>query len=1606
MASVDERVVRMEFDNASFQRKVDQTIASLGQLDKAMKMEGAQKGLQSVSDTASKFSLGGIIDSVKNVGAGFLGLATIGITALSNLTNKAVDAGIKIVKSLALDPVMDGFKEYEMNMNSIQTILANTGGKSTLGDVNKALDQLNTYADKTIYNFGQMTKNIGTFTAAGVDLNTSVASIKGIANLAAISGSSADQASTAMYQLSQAIASGTLKLQDWNSVVNAGMGGKVFQNALFESGKAMKTLKGVPMGETFDQWTKKGNSFRESLKDGWITGDVLTTTLKGISGEMTDAQLAAQGFSKEQIKSLQALGKTGVEAATKVRTATQLFSTVKESIGSGWAQSFRIILGDFDAATKLFTGMSNAIGKVVGKMSDARNNLLQGWADLGGRTLLIKSLGQMLSNIGAILKPIGQAFRDLFPPMTAKGLMDLTKSFSDLMIKMKPSEQTIGNIKRIFEGLFSILRIGWDILKGGVTVIANLVGAVTGLGSGPALAGVANIMDFFTKLQKNVLSSDNIKKFFSGLGEAIKTVAALITDLKDKVVSFFKGGGVGAAADKVTPSIDRVSSRFESLKNTLAKIGGVWDPFLNAMKKVGSALETVWQAIAGFFKKLWKGISDALGPGAFNQILDAINVGLLGAITGLLYKFLKGGININFAQGLMESITGMFDQLTGVLQSMQTKIKAEALQKIAISIGILTASVLVLSMIDSAKLTKALSAMAVGFGELMGAFAILNQISSGPKGAASFAAISAGMIIMSSAVLILAGSVKTLGGMDWESLGRGLAGVVALLGIVIGVTKLLEGKTAVLLAAGVGIVGIATGIAILAGAVKLFGDMSWSAMAKGIAGVAGGLLIIAAAVKLMPLTMPLIGAGLLMVAISLGILAKAMKAIGKMSWGEIGKGLGGIAAALLAIGLAMNIMPSNMILTAAGLLLVSIALQGISKALAAVGNLSWGEIAKGLTGIAAALVILAAGMYAMSGTLLGAAALTVASAALLILAGVLKVFAGIGWGDLLHGLLALAIALAGIALASMALSPAVPYILALGVALGVLGGAFALFGAGVFLVAKGMDMLAQSGVRGSAAFVKTLENMGKAIPAFLKGFLAGWTSIFEMLLKMVPGIVKILLSLLSSLLDGLVTLIPKAAAVIGQLITSILDLIKTKIPEYAAAGLQMLLGLLQGIRDNIGQIVTVVGEIITNFLDALSKQLANIVQSVANLIITLFTNVANAVGKVAGTLMFGIGVAFINGFMQGIFGAQPGVAKWFGDLAGNVLKWIGNISGTLIGKGKDLLSGLYSGITTGASAVIGWFQRLAGNVIGWIGNLLGTLVGKGRDVISGLYNGMTGAIGAVSGWLARLGGNVISWVGNAIGWLSGKGHDIIQGMYNGLTGAWGMITGWLAGIPGRAAGAVGNLGGILYGAGRQIMDGLLHGIEDAWNAVAGTLSSLAGKIKSLKGPPKKDKVLLIENGQLIMQGLQKGIEDEWDNVAKWLSQVDPAAALDSNIGDRMSNVLNQAISDMVNQLETMPEMSPTITPVLDLTNVAAGAQKISDYIAANQTIVPRASYAQAATIAAAQTIRPDDTTKETSSLGAVKFEQNIYAPTQLSTSDIYKNTRNQITMAKQELSIP
>ena len=409
---VDERVVEMRFDNAQFEKNVQTSMSTLDKLKAKLNFNGVSKGLEDVGNATKKLEFSGVTSGIETVQAKLSAMEVIGVTALANITNSAVNAGKRIASAITIDPVRDGFNEYETQMNAVQTILANTQKEGTnVKQVNAALDQLNTYADKTIYNFTEMTRNIGTFTAAGVKLDTSVSAIQGIANLAAVSGSTSQQASTAMYQLSQALASGTVKLMDWNSVVNAGMGGQVFQDALIRTSEKL--------GTGAQAYIDAAGSFRESLSKGWLTTDVLTETLDMFSTAAdTEEEYAAaiqkfvnEGYSEEQAVDMANMAKTAGEAATKVKTFTQLIDTLKEALGSGWTTTWRLIIGDFEEAKELWTNVSEVLSKLINNASEARNKLVEGVMSFNPFTNMLNKLEN--SDVGKTVKQINNLTNSL-----------------------------------------------------------------------------------------------------------------------------------------------------------------------------------------------------------------------------------------------------------------------------------------------------------------------------------------------------------------------------------------------------------------------------------------------------------------------------------------------------------------------------------------------------------------------------------------------------------------------------------------------------------------------------------------------------------------------------------------------------------------------------------------------------------------------------------------------------------------------------------------------------------------------------------------------------------------------------------------------------------------------------------------------------------------------------------------------------------------------------------------------------------------------------------------------------------------------------------------
>ena len=401
-AVVDERVVEMRFNNKDFEQNVKTSMSTLDKLKQKLNLKGASKGFEELGDASKKVNMNALGRSVDVVSAKFSALQVMGVTALANITNSVVNSAKAMISAITIDPVRDGLTEYETQMNAIQTILANTQKEGTdVERVNAALRELNTYADKTIYNFTEMTRNIGTFTAAGVKLDDSVSAIKGIANLAAVSGSNSQQASTAMYQLSQALASGTVKLMDWNSVVNAGMGGQVFQDALTRTSEHLQTGAKAAI--------EANGSFRESLSTGWLTTEVLTQTLDqfATAAETQEEYQAAvkkfveQGYTKEEATQMADMAKTANDAATKVKTFRQLIDTLKEAMGSGWTTSWQLIIGDFEEAKEMWSNVSDFFSNIINNVSEFRNDVL--------KSTLGKGFTALANKITGVTEPVNKA---------------------------------------------------------------------------------------------------------------------------------------------------------------------------------------------------------------------------------------------------------------------------------------------------------------------------------------------------------------------------------------------------------------------------------------------------------------------------------------------------------------------------------------------------------------------------------------------------------------------------------------------------------------------------------------------------------------------------------------------------------------------------------------------------------------------------------------------------------------------------------------------------------------------------------------------------------------------------------------------------------------------------------------------------------------------------------------------------------------------------------------------------------------------------------------------------------------------------------------------
>ena len=587
MATIDERVVSLKLNNKQFVSAIQESAASMDKLKNSLGSVGnSASGLSRISEIARNTTFGDLANKALEVGRNLTVSQGLGIAAFGGIAGAAVAAGSKIVTGF-FQVMKDGFAEYETQINSVQTILANTAQNgTTLTQVNAALDELNSYADKTIYNFTEMTNSIGTFTVAGVGLEDA----------------NAQQAAGATRQLAQAMSSGVVKLQDWMSIENAGIGGKQFQEAIMTTAR----MHGVAV----DEMIAKNGSFRLSLQEGWLSAEIMTETLKAMTGDLSEEQLKQMGYSEEQAAQMKKLAQAGLDSATQIRTFTQMIGTWGEALGSGWSKTWQLIFGDFGEAQSLFTSVGNWVGDLINKMSDARNNTLQLWRSFGGRDALIRALGFAFENVWQVLSSIGKAFNSVFGGNTAVLITRLTFHFGVLMSYLSVTENTANKIQRTFAGLFAAVKIvlypfielGKTVFYVAMAILNALYPAITGT-SGGILAVTATIGDFVVWLS-NLIQKLNLSGIaLKILVPPINLLGTVIRWIVGGLQSFFKWLDIGGRVKAASDAVGGLSGALGTIMTAL-KASPVFQTFAAGIEKIKEAFSGVKASIQDFGDKV------------------------------------------------------------------------------------------------------------------------------------------------------------------------------------------------------------------------------------------------------------------------------------------------------------------------------------------------------------------------------------------------------------------------------------------------------------------------------------------------------------------------------------------------------------------------------------------------------------------------------------------------------------------------------------------------------------------------------------------------------------------------------------------------------------------------------------------------------------------------------------------------------------------------------------------------------------------------------------------------------------------------------------------
>lgn len=1472
--TIDERIVEMRFDNRQFEQNVQTSLSTLDKLKRGLDLDNAAKSLDGLGDAAKRCDMSVLGKSVETVQAKFSAFQVVTMTTLSNITNLAVNAGKRLVSALVIDPIKMGFQEYETQIGAVQTILANTQHEGTnLQQVNRALDELNTYADKTIYNFTEMTRNIGTFTAAGVNLRTSVDSIKGIANLAAISGSTSQQASTAMYQLSQALAAGKVSLMDWNSVVNAGMGGKVFQDALVRTSE----LLGTGAQNAINVY----GSFRESLTKGeWLTTEVLTETLKQFAGAYSEADLIQQGFSEAQARDIAQMAKTAEDAATKVKTFTQLWDTLKESAQSGWTTTWEILVGDFEEAEEVLTEVSDAIGGVISETSQARNELLSGGLSSGWKQLLDQGIadeGGFIESIQEVARESGDAFDKLvadsesFSDALKQGLTDgvvssetLTQAVHNLREKMTGMSQEerkaagytaemIEQIEALDKGLQNgsvsmeeftekilrpsgrenLIQAVWNAAKGLVSVITPIKDAFREIFP-PATADqlyslTETLRSFSERLTLSDETADKLGRTFKGLFSVLDLVRQGALAIFNALAPL--GSGAGSLADGILTITAGIGDFLVGI-NEAAKQG---EFFGMVAQTVASALEFVVSGI----ERLTGFLADAFAaPGLesfqallgriqtrIGQVVDAVS-GLGGGVSDAAdtmdsalenSKFLQMLQTIfNGAKTLVSGIIGVFGGLAGALVENLSNANFSSVIDLLNGVSLGAIALGIKKFLDSFReVTDSVGSIKEGvIGILDGVKGCFQAWQNDVNAKA--------LLKIAAAVAVLSASILTISLIDSEKLTASLGAITVLfteLMAAMAVFGKLDLNVRGTMKRSTAMIALSSSVLILASALKSIATLEPEQMAAGLAGIAGLMAALVAAAKVLGSGSSSIikgSAQMVVFAAAIKILASACADLAQLDLAGLAKGLIGVGVLLAEVSLFMNAakFSGRSVVTASGVLVLAGAMKVLASACKDFAQMGVGELVKGLSAIGAVLLEITA-FTKLAGSAKGlittGAAMIEIGAAMKIFASAMADFGRMSLAEIGKGLLAMGGALAEVAVA-MRFMPR----------------NMVTMGAGLIAVGAALNIIADAmrsmGGMSWEAVAKSLVTMGGALAElavglnFMNGTLGGSAAMLvaaAALAVLTPVLVTLGSMSWEAIAKGLVT-VAGAFAVIGTagaLLTPLLPTILGLGGAFALIGVGVA-GVGAGLL-LVGTGLSAIAVGITALATSLGAGVAIIVAGLTSII----TGIAALIPAIAEKL----GEAVVA-FAQVITNGAPAIGEAVKTLVLTMVDVLVECVPAIAEGALELVAGVLDALVAYTPQIVDSIMQFLIAVIDGLARNMPTLIQSVVDLLMSFFSGIVSALGSIDtdALLKGIAGiGLLSGIMVALGALAG----LIPSAMVGVLGL-GVVIAELA-IVLAAVGALAQIPGLewLISEGGQLL-------QTIGNAIGGFIGGIVGGFMS------------------------------------------------------------------------------------------------------------------------------------------------------------------------------